>query len=248
MSRLVIDTYHVTLVDENGRRLELVPGKTYQFSTPTSLVTRLQSTRSGNNAWWSCGEKARTALNKSPYQPVIRAIVQCFRWMPPGTKDNRRLFDYDYDFDSLDEVTHGGYVVQGGTGVLNWFTVVVEPVPDPLSGVFDAVAEQLRGSPLPYKQGHLEVGVFSPHDLPDGLEQLPGAGGGYRRLYNHHVYPLRAFAWRVIQGTAWALAAPWSSNVYITSHQHEDEWLELPGGDFVFVLRHPIPRPQRGVD
>ena len=150
MSRLVIDTYHVTLVDENGRRLELVPGKTYQFSTPTSLVTRLQSTRSGNNAWWSCGEKARTALNKSPYQPVIRAIVQCFRWMPPGTKDNRRLFDYDYDFDSLDEVTHGGYVVQGGTGVLNWFTVVVEPVPDPLSGVFDAV----RGGSSKARHGH----------------------------------------------------------------------------------------------
>jgi hypothetical protein len=259
MKRVIhINNWHVsmTTVKDDGSvvRAELVPGKRYEFQDcPAELMTRLQSTRAGNNAWWLCGSNASRALNESHYNPVLRAYVTAFEWKPPASRDNRRLFYYDYPSqEELESANHGNHVVQGGSNVLNWFAYVVAPIPDPLRDMIVQLLDYV--SPLwsqAYRQGHLEVVNFVLGDdnqlWHDLNQELPGAGSGFRALYNHYIYPLCRFAWRVIDGVAYALCVPAGEEIYVTSHDHENESLAIKAMQLC-VARHPIPRPQRGVD
>jgi hypothetical protein len=259
MRRVIhINHYHVSMTTFNDDatvvRKELVPGRRYEFhDCPAELTVRLQSTRAGNAAWWLCGSNAMRALNEAPYEPVLHAYVSVFEWKPPASKDNRRLFYYETPSqEELESDNHGNHVVQGGSQVLNWFAYVVAPMPDPLRGQIAKLVDHV--APLwskAYRQGHLEVvNLVLGDDNPLWQElnqMLPDAGSGFRALYNHYIYPLYKYAWRVIDGVAYAVFVPCGDVVYVTSEDHESESLTIKGMQLC-VARHPIPRPQRGVD
>jgi hypothetical protein len=258
MKRAVqIHNWHVTLTETNGngtKTIELVPGKRYEFhDEPAELVTRLQSTRAGNNAWWAAGSAALKALNESPYNPVIRARVSVFEWKPPQTKDNVNRFCYDYPSnEELESAYHGQHVIQGGSLVLNWFAIVAEPIPDPLREKIKSFISDIFESEWTLharSQGHLQVLPVFGHEekVNDTLEHLPDGGSGYKALYNHHVYCVWRWAWRVIDGVAYAVFVPAHGEMIVTSPDHE-EHLHIQHAGNLCVARHPIPRPQRGVD
>jgi hypothetical protein len=259
MKRVIhINHYHVSMTtfndDSTVVRTELVPGKRYEFhDCPAELTTRLQSTRAGNAAWWLCGSNAARALNEAPHQPIIRGYVSVFEWKPPASKDNRRLFYYEYPSqEELESANHGNHVIQGGSNVVNWFAYVVAPMPDPLREKIAKLVDHV--APLwieAHRQGHLEVVNFvlgEDNQLWQELNQmLPGAGSGFRALYNHYIYPVYKYAWRVIDGVAYAVFVGAGDAVYITSEDHEDEHLCIKPMQLC-VARHPVPQPQRGVD
>jgi hypothetical protein len=257
MKRVIsINNWHVTLTEHGDvtKVVELVPGKRYEFhDCPAELTARLHSSRAGNAEWWLCGSNATRALNQAPYNPVLRAYVTVFEWKPPASKDNRRLFYYETPSqEELESAYHGNHVIQGGSNVLNWFAYVVAPMPDPLREKIAQLVDYV--SPLwhkAYHQGHLEVVnlvLGEDNQLWQELNRmLPEAGSGFRALYNHYIYPVYKFAWRVIDGTAYAVFVPAGDTVYVTSEDHENECLSITRMQLC-VARHPIPRPQRGVD
>jgi hypothetical protein len=256
---LHVNNWHVSLTtfkdDGAAVRTELVPGIRYQFhDCPADLVVRLQSTRAGNNAWWAAGSVALKALNESPYNPMLRARVSVFEWKPPASKDNTNRFCYDYPSnEELESAHHGQYVVQGGSLVLNWFAIVTEPIPDPLREKIKNLIRDIFESEWTLharSQGHLQVFPVFGHDdkVNDLLEDLPDGGSGYKALYNHHIYCVWRWAWRVIDGTAYAVFVPAHGEVIVTSHDHESEYLHIQSPARIFLARHPVPRPERGVD
>jgi hypothetical protein len=258
MRRVIhIENWRVELTETgaNGTRSTiLVPGRRYQFhDCPAELTVRLESTRAGKAAWWLCGSNASRALNEARYNPMLRAYVTVFEWKPPASKDNRRLFYYDYPSqEELESANHGNYVIQGGTAVINWFAYVVAPMPDPLRETFAKLVEHV--SPLwheTYRQGHLEVINFVLGDdnplWRELIQALPDAGSGFRALYNHYIYPVSKFAWRVVDGVAYAVFVASNDAVYITSEDHEDEPICIKPMQ-ICVARHPIPSVSRGVD
>jgi hypothetical protein len=258
MKRVIhINNWHVTLTETNGngtKVVELVPGKRYQFyDFPAELVIRLQSTRAGNNAWWVAGSAATSALNESPYNPMLRARVSVFEWKPPASKDNINRFCYDCPSnEELESAHHGQHVIQGGSLVLNWFAIVAEPIPDPLRDKIKNLINDIFESEWTLharSQGHLQVFPVFGHDekVNDLLEHLPEGGSGFKVLYNHHIYRVWRWAWRVIDGTAYAVFVPAHGEAIITSPDHEEQYLHIRGARFC-VARHPIPQPQRGVD
>jgi hypothetical protein len=259
MKRVIhINNWHVTLTETTGngtKVVELVPGKWYKFhDCPAELVTRLQSTRAGNNAWWAAGSVALKALNESPYNPMLRARVSVFEWKPPASKDNTNRFCYDYPSnEELESAHHGQYVIQGGSNVLNWFAIVTEPIPDPLREKIKNLISDIFESEWTLharSQGHLQVVPLVSHAAKalDLLESLPGGGSGFKQLYNHYVYKVCRWAWRVIDGVAYAAFLPANGEVIITSPDHEEQCLHIQNPAPIFLARHPVPRPERGVD
>jgi hypothetical protein len=255
---LNLNNWHVSMTTFNDDatvvKTELVPGKRYEFhDSPAELTARLQSTRAGNAAWWLCGSNATRALNESPYNPVLRAHCTVFEWKPPASKDNRRLFYYETPSqEELESAYHGNYVIQGGSNVINWFAVVTDPIPDPLREKIVQLLDFVSPLwPQAHRQGHLEVlGIVLGEDnqlWQELVRMLPGAGSGFRVLYNHYIYPLYQFAWRVIDGVAYSVFVPSGDVVYVTSEDHENDGLVIKAMQLC-VARHPIPRPQRGVD
>jgi hypothetical protein len=254
---ITIDHWRVELTETNANGTSstiLVAGKRYEFhDSPAELVTRLHSTRAGNAAWWLCGGNAAMALNQSPYNPVVRAHCTVFEWKPPASKDNRRLFYYETPSqEELESAYHGNYIIQGGSDVINWFAIVTSPIPDPLREKIVQLIDDV--SPLwsqAHRQGHLEVvSLVLGEDNPlwQELNQLlPGAGSGFRALYNHYVYPVCRWTWRVVNGVAYAVFVPAGNEVYVTSEDHEDEPICITPMQLC-VARHPVPRPQQGVD
>jgi hypothetical protein len=229
------------LLQDEERDLALIPGRWYDFSTaPVTLVQRLHSTQSGLSAWWQAGEMAREALNEAPYQPVFRGRVTWFMWLPPNARDTR--FQWGYEYSLLPSFCKEGedWVVQGGSGVTNWVAQVAAPFPDPLREALARLAQRINWENAE-RQGSLDVArVWEPLE-PEVTALLPYAGSGYRSLFNHHIYPLSRWAWRAIGGTAYAVfEVPQREEAFVTSPDHEEEWLSLVGG--TYIARHPIPR------
>jgi hypothetical protein len=255
---LNLDNWHVSLTTFNDDatvvKTELVPGKRYEFhDCPAELTARLHSTRAGNAAWWLCGSNAARALNEALYNPVLRGYVSVFEWKPPASKDNRRLFYYDYPTqEELESAYHGNHVVQGGSNVINWFAYVVAPMPDPLRETIVRLLDYVSPLwPQAHRQGHLEVVsavLGEDNELWQELDHmLPGGGSGFRALYNHYIYPVCRWAWRVIDGVAYSVFVASGDVVYVTSEDHENESLAIKAMQLC-VARHPIPDAGRGVD
>jgi hypothetical protein len=264
MKRVIhINHYHVSMTtfndDSTVVHAELVPGKRYEFHhCPAHLTVRMQSTRAGNNAWWACGSNAASALNDAPYCPVLRARITVFEWRPPASKDNIGRFNYvcweDFNREEFESAHHGQYIFQAGSHVLNWFAIVAEPIPDPLREKIRNLISDIFESEWALharSQGHLQVLPLVGHHekVNDILEHLPGGGSGFRALYNHHVYPVARWAWRAIDGTAYAVFVPWAGEVIVTSPDHEEQYLRIyDNAARLYLARHPVPRPERGVD
>jgi hypothetical protein len=236
------------LREEHGDRM-LVPGRLYRFDDePALLRVRLDSTRAGNNAWWQANNLPPGALNDAPYCPMLRALAAEFLWLPPASRDNRSRVWAENTHDTLPLLAQQeGWVVQGGSLVLNFAARVVAPASDSLRNLLREIAQQVDwgSDPLVQRQGALEVRVV--YHAPQGAEEmLPLAGSGYRQLFNHYFYPLDRWVWRVVDGTAYALLVPSHGEAYVVSPDHEAEWLRLVGD--LFIARHPLPRNDRAVD
>jgi len=229
------------LITEHESKM-LVPGRLYRFDDePALLRVRLDSTRAGNSAWWRANNLPPGALNDAPYNPCLRALVAEFIWLPPASRDNRARVWAESTHDALAlSKEREGWVVQGGSGVINFAARVVAPAPDPIRDLLREIVQQVDWSdPLVQRQGALEVRVV--YHAPRGAaEMLPLAGSGYRALYNHYFYPLDRWVWRVVDGTAYALLVPSGGEAHVVSPDHETEWLRLVGG--LFIARHPLPR------
>jgi hypothetical protein len=248
MRRVVIHGGGFVLHGEHGDKF-LVPGRLYRFDDePALLHVRLDSTRAGNNAWWQANSLPQGALNDAPYCPVLRALVAEFLWLPPASRDNRARVWGGSTHDTLPLLAQQeGWVVQGGSGVLNFAARVIAPAPDPIRDLLREIAQQVDwGSDfLVQRQGALEVRVVY-HAHPGAAEMLPLAGSGYRQLFNHYFFPLDRWVWRVLDGTAYALLVPSHWEAYVVSPDHEAEPLRLVGG--LFVARHPLPRNNGSID
>jgi hypothetical protein len=234
-----------------------IPPYPYVLRQPVELVVRLRSTRSGCNASWSAGEDARHALNKARYEPVLRAIVTDFAWTPAVTRDQRV---------TLPEIAcEGGLVRQRGSAVVNWQARVLQRLPDPLEDLFTAAWEYTQEHKPQAEQGALRVWLLdgkSPdmHPLYDRARaELPRAGSGARWLYNHLLYPVARYAYRVDGDSphferayvrewpiAYALAVPGRDGATIVSAQHPDQAVRACDGQLILAA-HPLPQ-QAGVD
>jgi hypothetical protein len=248
MRRVVIHGGGFVLSTEHGDKF-LVPGRLYRFDDePALLRVRLDSTCAGNNAWWQANSLPQGALNDAPYRPVLRALVAEFLWLPPASRDCRGRVWAENAHDAIHLFAQEeGWVVQGGSGVLNFAARVIAPAPDPIRDLLREIAQRVDwGSDfLVQRQGALEVRVVY-HAPPGTAKMLPLAGSGYRQLFNHYFFPLDRWVWRVLDGTAYALLVPSHGEAYVVSPDHEAEWLRLAGK--LFVARHPLPRNNGSID
>jgi len=239
LSRVIVGTWYAALETADGAQTPLPPYP-HEVIGPVELVVRLRSTRGGRNAWWVAGNEAREAMNRSPYEPMLRAVVSHFSWAPSDTRDAPevtrtmritfvwgeppepyRLHDYEFAIRR---------VFQGGSAVLNWTALVEEPLPDPLEDLFGGISGHCIA-----RQGHLKV--YEIEDGAVGIERLPRAGGGYRQFYNHLLCNVYNYAWRVLDDAAYAIAR-FGRMGAIVSDDHPEEPITLHG---LYLLRHPVP-------
>jgi hypothetical protein len=202
------------------------------------IIIRLESTRSGMSARWLAGEKAREAMNQSPYCPQLRAVVKQFEWEPPDTKD------CPSSIARMGEELADDEVRQLGSGILNWRAHVVRPLEDPLKEVFERVLnlpEEVSGAPI--KQGALEIRGIPEWIAPGFDSQIPLGGSGNKWFMNHALLGVDKFAWRVPRGTSQAVAVVKFYGGWILSPDHPSAPLRVEGW---YVLTHPI--PTNGVD
>jgi hypothetical protein len=243
--RIVLKNAGFVLIEELGAEIRMkamVPGRMYRFDdVPAILRIRLDSTRAGNAARWSGKELPQGALNNAPYNPILRGFVDHFIWFPPASRDNLPWVWGEHTHGILSDIMEkSGWVVQEGSAVINWAARVVAPVPDPIRDMLVVLLEKdvCWNDPLVQRQGRLEVRrVYGASEIS---RIIPGAGSGYRRLFNHYIYPLDRWVWRVIDETAYALFVPSNGEAYVVSPDHETEWLRLVGD--LFIARHPLPR------
>jgi hypothetical protein len=241
MKTITIKNGHVTLLFDDNETLELVPGRAYDFGDdPAQLVVRLDARRNRDFAWWAAGDLGRTALNNAPCHPVLRATVQWFIWLPPRRDYRRPVWTHWYR--ELPTLAHSSqeWVVQGGSGVINWAARVIAPVPDPLKERLQTLLKDIQWQ-WGHRQGSLEVAYY-PAGRSELLPLLPSAGSsGYRSLYNHHIYPVDRWAWRVVEGVAYAVfTPPQTGETVVVSEDHEG-FLTLSGGPYIYIARHPVP-------
>jgi len=248
------------LREEHGERVEervLVPGRLYHFDDePALLCIQLRGWHPKRDSWWLAGgfswplvrDFPPGALSEAPRCPTLRALVAEFVWMPPRSHDNRTR---EWCGQTHDSVFYGktetGWVLQSGGSVPNFAARVVAAAPDPIRDLLREIAQQVDwgNDPLVQRQGALQVRVV--YHAPKGAaEMLPRAGSGYRQLYNHYFFLLDRWAWRVIDGTAYALLVPSHGEAYVVSPDHEADWLRLVGE--LFIARHPLPRNGGAVD
>ncbi len=247
--RIVLRSGGFMLIEELGAEVKekaLVPGWLYEFGdVPAAFRMRLDSTRGGNAAWWGGKDILNGVLNDAPYNPVLRGFVDKFIWLPPSSRDNRLVWGEHTHETLVLKTKEPGWVVQGGSATINWAARVVAPLPDLVRDVMVEVLEGVDWSDsLVQRQGALELRVV--YGVPEEkIGTIPPAGNGYRRLFNHYIYPLDRFAWRVVNGIAYALFVPARGECMVVSPDHEDDWLKLIGR--VFVARHPLPRRADGV-
>jgi hypothetical protein len=243
MRREIVIRYGGFVLSMEHEDKVLVPGRLYRFDDePALLRVRLDSTCAGNNSWWRANSLPQGALNDAPYRPVLRALVAEFLWLPPASRDCRGRVWAGNTHDAIHPFAQKeGWVVQGGSGVLNFAARVIAPAPDPIRDLLRNLAQQVDwgSDPRVQRQGALEVRVV--YHAPSGTaKMLPTAGSGYRQLFNHYFFPLDRWVWRVVDGMAVALFIPSGGKGWIVSPDHESEPIRLVGE--LFVARHPVPR------
>lgn len=212
------------VVDEESGISYIPPRYRLNDNGGMELVVRLRSTKCKENASWFAGQKAREALNKARYEPVLRAVVTQFMWEPPNTRDCRTRMIYK-------ELPGEEWIIQTGSGVNNWYAKVVKPIPDPyLEPVTMAIANARPGG---IKQGAL---ACYRTEWSDNILLNPGSGNKW--LYNHAIINHLGFISRVIDGVYYAIIKT-NNETLILSPDHVGQPITLSTG--TWLLRHPIP-------
>ncbi len=266
------------VIDKNQFRPYPIPPYPYVVREEVELVTRLRSTRGRRAADWWVGEGAEGALNGAPFNPVIRAVVTGFLWIPPfGLPPSGAGRFYENPIRLDWEAVHRGtvdnpcLVIQTGTEVPNWEAHVVRPLPDPGRDVIRAawIAAQQKGYGV-WEQGHLQViGVTREHivkcliDLgaansPEEadrlisrlLERSSGASGD-RWFYNHLFYNSFSSFFRVIDTEEGETAVGLLRVWGTPCYILSPDHPNAPivlRDEGLYVFVHPLPLQQEGVD
>ncbi len=236
-----------------------IPPYPYILRQEAELVVRLRSTRGRIAADWWAGDEARRALNRAPFNPVIRAVVHEFAWTPPG-RYSPIQDEGEYCRNNPRIPPHPRVVAQWGKKVPHWRALVVRPLPDPDREVVQAAWAAVASRPWLRRQGGLLVWDASvdliarclPLPAEEAWEAVERAlERGLRSsgwVYNHVFYPHNGLLFRVIDAEKdWPMGVGvvrvWKT-CYVLSPDHPGEPLILYGGLHVFA--HPLPR--EGVD
>jgi hypothetical protein len=208
------------LIDDRGK-VPIPPGLNLQGYFYFKI--RLKSTRGNKFAWWRAGAFARlNCINDSPFEPVFRGIIEGFVWNKPNSIERERY-----------EILNDNFVVQGGSGVINWVARVVEPV-------VDRYRDYIRNL-IPVDENRLfEIqGNLRIYKLDNDLDVPYFRCGFYRYFLNHFIVRYANFFYRVVDGIYYAVLEVGNLGTYILSQDHFDKPVRLNEG--VYLLTHPLP-------
>lgn len=206
---------------------------------------RLWESRTGIAAWWKAGEKTREALNRAPFNPMLRAEVKSFEVL------ERVRSDY---------TPADNEIIQGGKKTANFRAFVKRPMFDPIRPLIKRLIK-VGSRELQYRyereQGHLKITAI--HGRWWSSEALVRAFQERARMawtawiYNHWIKAADRYFYfgnRVIDGEMTAVVLPEAGKIIIASPDHLTSPIEIDvrkpsENNYVYflILEHPIPQP-----